>query len=242
MSPGRHFAANALGALAAGRGAWRRSGDRRRSTSAAGRRPPGAARANASSGPRRGNRIFDLIDDAFNANPASMAAALDVLIAARPARRRRPRRHAAAASPSWATCWSLAPTEIALHQAIARHPGLDAVAHHPLRRPAHAGALAGPAARTSAANGSRPPPELAAQARTPGRCRATSCWSRAPRASKVSLVVDALRKLGQAASGARHRGTDIMLYWLDRVLHRRRLLQPLPLHHLPRRRRLLPRR
>jgi UDP-N-acetylmuramoyl-tripeptide--D-alanyl-D-alanine ligase len=137
---------------------------------------------------------FDLIDDAFNANPASMAASLDVLIAARPVdglgRIGGGRRIAILGD-----MLELGPTEDALHAAIAAHPGLDAVGiiH-----------CVGPRMR-------------ALHAALPRRQRGewvASAQEIAPRAkalidagdivlvkgskgSKVSLVVDALRKLAQ---------------------------------------------
>ena len=81
---GRHFAVNAMAVLAA---VWAMGGDRARAVIAFAQwHPPGG----------RGQRerlaldlvddhlTFDLIDDAFNAIPASMAAALDVLAASDP--------------------------------------------------------------------------------------------------------------------------------------------------------------
>ena len=69
---------------------------------------------------------FDLIDDAFNANPASMAAALDMLIGAPVqegvGRLARGRRIAVLGD-----MLELGPTELGLHRDIARHPGLEAV-------------------------------------------------------------------------------------------------------------------
>jgi UDP-N-acetylmuramoyl-tripeptide--D-alanyl-D-alanine ligase len=69
---------------------------------------------------------FELIDDAFNANPASMAAALDVLIAAQVqegvGRLAKGRRIAILGD-----MLELGPTEADLHRAIARHPGLEAL-------------------------------------------------------------------------------------------------------------------
>jgi UDP-N-acetylmuramyl pentapeptide synthase len=84
-SPGRHFALNALGALAV---AEALGADPMIAAHDLGRWAPPAGR-----GQRERitldiveETFFDLIDDAFNANPASMAAALDVLIAAKPNR------------------------------------------------------------------------------------------------------------------------------------------------------------
>ena len=69
---------------------------------------------------------FDLIDDAFNANPASMGAALEVLIAAKPqdgpGRFAQGRRIAILGD-----MLELGPTEGALHLAIADHPGLEQI-------------------------------------------------------------------------------------------------------------------
>jgi UDP-N-acetylmuramoyl-tripeptide--D-alanyl-D-alanine ligase len=70
---------------------------------------------------------FDLIDDAFNANPASMAASLDVLIAATPedgiGRIGAGRRIAILGD-----MLELGPMEATLHAAIAGHPGIENIA------------------------------------------------------------------------------------------------------------------
>jgi len=69
---------------------------------------------------------IDLIDDAFNANPASMEAALDILAAARPlddvGRVARGRRIAILGD-----MLELGPTEAALHAALAQLPAMQAV-------------------------------------------------------------------------------------------------------------------
>ncbi len=69
---------------------------------------------------------IDLIDDAFNANPASMAAALDILAASRPlddvGRVARGRRIAILGD-----MLELGPTEAALHAALAQLPAMQAV-------------------------------------------------------------------------------------------------------------------
>ncbi|MFB9149443.1 UDP-N-acetylmuramoyl-tripeptide--D-alanyl-D-alanine ligase [Roseovarius ramblicola] len=69
---------------------------------------------------------IDLIDDAFNANPASMAAALDILAASRPqddvGRVARGRRIAILGD-----MLELGPTEAALHAALADLPAMQAV-------------------------------------------------------------------------------------------------------------------
>jgi len=125
LSAGRHFAENALAALAV--------------ADALGLDPAIAAAdiGNWAPPPGRGTRerivldpveetAFDLIDDAFNANPVSMAAALQVLIAAEP-ESGTGRIGAGRRIAILGDMLELGPTEIALHQAIARHPGLAAI-------------------------------------------------------------------------------------------------------------------
>ncbi len=124
-SPGRHFAFNGLAALAV--------------ADALGLDPVIAATDLGLWTPPAGRgtreRIvldrleddgFDLFDDAFNANPASMAAALDVLIATAPqdgaGRIGQGRRIAILGD-----MLELGPTEAALHRAIADHPGLEQI-------------------------------------------------------------------------------------------------------------------
>ena len=123
--PGRHFAVNGLAALAV--------------AGALGLDPVIAATDLGHWAPPKGRggreRIlldivdetaFELYDDAFNANPASMAAALEVLIAAQPQHGTgnlgRGRRIAILGD-----MLELGPTEAALHRAIADHPGLASV-------------------------------------------------------------------------------------------------------------------
>ncbi len=116
---GRHLALNALGALAAmvaaggdlalsaqGLGYW---------TQAAGRGALETVILDASQ-----DRGLTLIDDAFNANPASMAAALDVLIAIAP-------KGGGRRVAFLGDMLELGQSQVALHAAIARHPGLEAV-------------------------------------------------------------------------------------------------------------------
>ena len=138
---------------------------------------------------------FDLIDDAFNANPASVAAALDMLIAASVeegvGRFARGRRIAILGD-----MLELGPTEIALHRAIADHPGLEQVAviH-----------CVGP--RMRALYEVLPPrqrgqwvataQELAVQARSLIDA-GDVVLVKGSKGTKVSLLVDALRKLGRA--------------------------------------------
>jgi UDP-N-acetylmuramoyl-tripeptide--D-alanyl-D-alanine ligase len=81
---GRHFAVNAIGALGAVQAL---GGDIALAANDLGRwSPPGGRglRERRAMDAVDERLYFDLIDDAYNANPASMAAALEVLAAARP--------------------------------------------------------------------------------------------------------------------------------------------------------------
>jgi UDP-N-acetylmuramoyl-tripeptide--D-alanyl-D-alanine ligase len=195
-SPGRHFALNALGALAV---AEALGADPTFAAHDLGRWAPPAGR-----GMRERivldsveETFFDLIDDAFNANPASMAAALDVLIAATPTdgigRVGGGRRIAILGD-----MLELGPTEAALHAAIASHPGLEAVqvVHcvGPRMRALHA-ALP----RRQRGEWVATAPELAGRVRTLVDA-GDILLVKGSKGSKVSLVVDALRKMGQATS------------------------------------------
>ncbi|MGV8985044.1 MAG: UDP-N-acetylmuramoyl-tripeptide--D-alanyl-D-alanine ligase [Cypionkella sp.] len=125
LSPGKHFAMNGLGALAV---AAALGLDQVISATDLGRWTPPQGRGTR-------ERIvldvvegqgFDLLDDAFNANPTSMAAALDVLIAATP--QDGPGRIVAGRRIAiLGDMLELGPTEDALHSAIAKHPGLDKI-------------------------------------------------------------------------------------------------------------------
>jgi UDP-N-acetylmuramoyl-tripeptide--D-alanyl-D-alanine ligase len=195
-SPGRHFALNALGALAA---AEALGADPMIAAHDLGRWVPPAGR-----GQRERimldiveETFFDLIDDAFNANPASMTAALDVLIAAQPTdgigRVGGGRRIAILGD-----MLELGPQEAALHQAIARHPGLKAI---------HQIHCVGP--RMRALYDALPRPqrgewvetaaELAPRARTLVDA-GDILLVKGSKGIKVSLIVDVLRKMGQSAA------------------------------------------
>ena len=126
MSPGRHFALNAMAVLAV--------------TEALGLDPALAACDLGNWRPVTGRGLrerivmdvvedhltFDLIDDAFNANPASVAAGLDILAATKPqdgvGRISRGRRIAILGD-----MLELGPSERALHAEIARHPAIGSV-------------------------------------------------------------------------------------------------------------------
>jgi len=188
-APGRHYAMNALIALTA--------------AEAAGADPTEAALALSGWTPfnGRGTRerivlsetddlAIEMIDDAFNANPASIAAALEVLAAAEP--QGRGRRIAVLGD-----MLELGPTGPALHAAIADHPAMARIATvhtvGPLMAHLNAalpGAIRGLHVDTAEEMVAALPPTLA-----PGDV----LLIKGSKGIKVSRVVDALRKLGQAA-------------------------------------------
>jgi UDP-N-acetylmuramoyl-tripeptide--D-alanyl-D-alanine ligase len=194
-APGRHFALNALGALAV---AEALGADPAIAAHDLGRwvPPPGRGQRERILLDVVEETFFDLIDDAFNANPASMAAALDVLIAAKPTdgigRVGGGRRIAILGD-----MLELGPTEAALHEAIARHPGLSAIhlihCVGPRMRALHA-ALP----RSQRGEWVETAPELAARSRSLIDA-GDILLVKGSKGSKVSLVVDALRKMGQGA-------------------------------------------
>jgi UDP-N-acetylmuramoyl-tripeptide--D-alanyl-D-alanine ligase len=198
MSPGRHFAANGLAVLAV---ADALGLDPVISATDLGRWHPPAGR-----GVRE--RIvldlveetgFELIDDAFNANPASMAASLEVLVNARPqdgiGSRAKGRRIAILGD-----MLELGPTEAALHAAIAETPGLAAIdlihCVGPRMKALHAAlprAQRGDWVATAV--------ELVPRARHLIDA-GDIILVKGSKGIKVSLMVDALRKLGQPAAAA----------------------------------------
>jgi UDP-N-acetylmuramoyl-tripeptide--D-alanyl-D-alanine ligase len=198
MSPGRHFAANGLAVLAV---ADALGLDPVISATDLGRWHPPAGR-----GVRE--RIvldlveetgFELIDDAFNANPASMAASLEVLVNARPqdgiGSRAKGRRIAILGD-----MLELGPTEAALHAAIAETPGLAAIdlihCVGPRMKALHAAlprAQRGDWVATAA--------ELVPRARHLIDA-GDIILVKGSKGIKVSLMVDALRKLGQPTAAA----------------------------------------
>ena len=141
--------------------------------------------------------FFDLIDDAFNANPASMAASLDVLIAAKPTdgigRVGGGRRIAILGD-----MLELGPTEAELHAAIARHPGLSAVSVIHCVGP-RMQALHSALPRAQRGDWVETAADLAPRARSLIDA-GDILLVKGSKGSKVSLVVDALRKMGQSAA------------------------------------------
>lgn len=205
MTPGRHFAANALGVLALVEAV---GGDGALAALDLALWAPPAGRGSR-------ERIymdivdealsFDLFDDAFNANPASMLAGLEVLAGSRPrdglGRIARGRRVAILGD-----MLELGPDEAALHAALAGAPAMGAVdvVH-----------LAGPRMHALWA-------ALPQRQRGEWFATARELAERAPhlvdagdvvlvkgsKGSKVSLVVDALRKLGQPGAAEAFRGKE----------------------------------
>ncbi len=199
QTAGRHFAMNALGALAV---ADALGADPALAACDLGQWSPPAGR-----GARERVYLdivdeglsFELLDDAFNANPASMAAALDVLAAAEPrdgiGRILEGRRIAVLGD-----MLELGAGEAALHAALADHPAMARI---------HTVHCVGPRMR-------------ALWDRLPAQKRGSWCETakdmasdahhiadagdivliKGSKGSKVSLVVDALKKLGQPGAGA----------------------------------------
>lgn len=192
-SPGKHFVLNALGALAV---AEAMGADPMIAAHDLGRWMPPAGR-----GQRERivldiveETFFDLIDDAFNANPASMAASLDVLIAAKPTdgigRVGGGRRIAILGD-----MLELGPTEGQLHADIARHPGLEAVQVIHCVGP-RMKALHAVLPRRQRGEWVETALELATRVRSLIDA-GDILLVKGSKGSKVSLVVDALRKMGQ---------------------------------------------
>ena len=196
MSPGRHFAANGLAVLAV---ADAFGLDPVISATDLGRWQPPAGR-----GVRERIMLdlveetgFDLIDDAFNANPASMAASLEVLVNARPqdgiGSRAKGRRIAILGD-----MLELGPTEAALHAAIAETPGLAVLdlihCVGPRMKALHAALPRGQRGDWVATAA-----ELVPRARHLIDA-GDIILVKGSKGIKVSLMVDALRKLGQPAA------------------------------------------
>lgn len=190
-SPGRHFAMNGLGALAAITAAGADLG--LAAVDIAEWQPP------AGRGSRERVVLDDqteaelaLIDDAFNANPTSMAVSLEVLAAATPGDARTGRRIAILGD-----MLELGESEMADHAGLARLNWIN---------PIHKLHLVGP--RMKHLYDALPPqkrgewvetaPEMAALVRRlvhPGDI----VLVKGSKGSKVSLVVDAIRKMGHPA-------------------------------------------
>ncbi|MDF1854390.1 UDP-N-acetylmuramoyl-tripeptide--D-alanyl-D-alanine ligase [Pseudooceanicola sp.] len=196
-APGRHFALNALAVLAVAQALGL---DRAMALAdLAGWHPPAGRgmRERLTLDPLDAAQSFELIDDAFNANPTSMRAALEVLAAAQPrdnvGRVAQGRRVAVLGE-----MLELGPDEAAMHRALADLPSLRAldVVHcvGDRMRPLHDAlpeAQRGRFAREAASLA-----EKATRLVDAGDVLLV----KGSKGSRVSLVVDALRKLGHPAA------------------------------------------
>ena len=194
---GRHFAVNALGVLAV---AWALGLDRALAASDLFRWEPPAGR-----GMREVlllDRVdeglsFELIDDAFNANPTSMAAALEVLAAAAPrdnvGRHSHGRRVAVLGE-----MLELGPDEIAMHKALADLPSMEDIdlVHCVGERMRALYDILPEAQRGRYAAKAETLADKAARLVDAGDV----VLVKGSKGSRVSLVVDAMRKLGHPAA------------------------------------------
>lgn len=194
MTLGRHFAVNALGALAT---AEALGADRGLAILDIAHWVPPAGRGGIEEivlDIVDDDLRFILIDDAFNANPASLGAALEVLAAVRPqdglGRRDNGRRVAVLGD-----MLELGPDEIALHTAIARHPAMASVdvVHCVGPRMRHLWDALPDEQRGEWAPAAEDLAHRAAHLVDAG----DAVLVKGSKGSKVSLVVEALRKLGQ---------------------------------------------
>ncbi|WP_284162754.1 UDP-N-acetylmuramoyl-tripeptide--D-alanyl-D-alanine ligase [Frigidibacter sp. SD6-1] len=190
---GRHFAKNALGVLATAHalgldpaiaacdlGLWA---------------PPAGRgeRQRISLDPVEPGFTYDLIDDAYNANPDSLAAALDVIAASRP--QDGIGRHAAGRRIAiLGDMLELGSDERALHEAVARHPAVESLAFIHCVGPRMRW-LWEALPREKRGDWVEKADELAARAHQLADA-GDVILVKGSKGSKVSLVVDALKKLG----------------------------------------------
>jgi UDP-N-acetylmuramoyl-tripeptide--D-alanyl-D-alanine ligase len=198
---GRHFARNALGVLAA---ATALGGDPAVIACDLGQWQPPGGRGQTEKvllDPVEPAAYFDLIDDAFNANPDSMDAALEVLATATP-RDGIGRHHTGRRIAILGDMLELGPTEQELHRALASHPALGAIdlVHCVGPRMRALWAVLPPRKR---GEWHETAPELAARAHHLADA-GDVILVKGSKGSKVSLVVDGLRKL-------RHPGASDMI-------------------------------
>ncbi|WBL33968.1 UDP-N-acetylmuramoyl-tripeptide--D-alanyl-D-alanine ligase [Sinirhodobacter sp. HNIBRBA609] len=205
MTPGKHFAANALGVIALAEAV---GADQAVLTCDIGLWEPPAGR-----GARERvymdivdeTQSFDLFDDAFNANPASMAAGLEVLAGAQPrdgvGRVARGRRVAVLGD-----MLELGPDEAALHAEIAALAAMNSVDMVHLAGP-RMRALYEALPRAKRGEWHESAKDLAARAAHLVDA-GDVILVKGSKGSKVSLVVDALRKLGQPGAAEAHKGKE----------------------------------
>ncbi len=197
--PGRHFAMNGLAVIAA---AQALGGDLAQSMLGLADWVPPSGRGTHEeiiTDVARAGASFELIDDAFNANPSSMAAGFEVLAAATPragvGRIGRGRRIAVLGD-----MLELGPREIELHAALAHLPGMAAT---------HVVHCVGP--RMRALYEALPEAQRGRWSETPEPMAAEISrlvdagdvvMVKGSKGSRVSLVVDAIRKMGQRAQAS----------------------------------------
>jgi UDP-N-acetylmuramoyl-tripeptide--D-alanyl-D-alanine ligase len=196
MTEGAHFAVNALGVLAVARAL---GADRAKALCALSAWSPPAGRGTREAllltGGQEGETL-DLIDDAFNANPSSLAAALAVLALSKPehglGRVGHGRRIAILGD-----MLELGPQEMAMHADMASDPNMAAVST------VH---CVGP--RMKALYDALPEPQRGRWVALPEDLLAALprlvdagdvVLVKGSKGSRVSVVVDAIRKLGQRA-------------------------------------------
>ena len=194
-APGKHFAMNGLAALAACVAA---GADLGQSVINLGQWQPPQGRGQRHFLGLDGSdesRGVDLIDDAYNANPASVGAALDVLAGTRTSLPQG-RRIAVLGDMK-----ELGPTEAQLHAALARHAGLDQLAAvhcvGPLMRHLHAALpvdIQGKWVETAA--------ELAPEMRKLVHA-GDVVMVKGSLSMKMALIVDAIVKLSQSGQAKR---------------------------------------
>lgn len=198
-APGRHFAVNAMGVLAVVQALRLDIGlaiaDLATWAPPAGR----GTRERIQIDPLHEEQAFHLIDDAFNANPSSMVAALEVLAAARPVdgagRVARGRRIAVLGD-----MLELGVQEQALHRGLADLPDLQWIEKVHCVGP-RMRTLWEALPRTKRGDWTETAPEMAARASRLADA-GDVVLVKGSKGSKVSLVVDALRKLGDPAPQA----------------------------------------
>jgi UDP-N-acetylmuramoyl-tripeptide--D-alanyl-D-alanine ligase len=194
-APGRHLAMNALGVLAAVEAL---GGDIARAALALAQwRPPDGrgARWRVLLGPEGLDGFVTLIDESYNANPAAMAAAFEVLAATRPehdvGRVSRGRRVAFLGD-----MLELGPDEVALHAGLAAAPALaDATLVHCAGERMRALHAALPASLRGEWF-----PDSAAMAARAGRLLDAGdvALVKGSLGSRMAVVVEAIKKMGEA--------------------------------------------
>lgn len=196
MAAGRHFAVNAMGVMAVAQ-ALGLDTTMAASDIALWQPPAGRGfRQKVQLDKVMEEQVMDLIDDAFNANPTSMAAALEVLAAAQPTdglgRVAKGRRVAILGD-----MLELGPDEMALHEGIASLPYIQAidVIHCVGPRMNRLWQALPAPKRGDWTEEAKPMAERAHRLIDAGDV----VLVKGSKGSKVSLVVDAIKKLGQGA-------------------------------------------